>query len=296
MQQAKKEALTQVGEAGQTRVPLEQIRLPPSQPRRYFDPAALETLTSSIREKGLLQPLLVRPDGAGKFELVAGERRYRAAKELGFAEVPAVVRELSDVEAAEVALAENLQREDLNPIEETEGVLQLLALKLDRSREEVVSLLYSLQNAAKGKVTHNVMGNEQEAVEATLGAVGRMTWQSFVTNRLPLLKLPEDVLQVLREGRLPYTKATVLARLKDVEERRILLERTLDDDLSVAELRREVKQLQASPAPDESGQLEMRARRLPNLLTGSSSISDIAVRDRVAALLTELETLLGRKS
>ncbi len=295
MQQAKKEALTQVGEAGETRMPLEQIRLPPSQPRRYFDPTAMQTLTRSIEEKGLLQPLLVRPSGDGKFELVAGERRYRAAKELGLADVPTVVRELSDLEAAEVALAENLQREDLNPVEETEGVLQLLALKLGRSREAVVSLLYGLQNAAKGKVTHNVRGNEKEAVEATLEAVGRMNWQSFVTNRLPLLKLPEDVLQALREGRLPYTKATLLARLKDADQRRVMLGRTLSEDLSVADLREAIKQAQSLPTRDEAGELEMRARKLPKLLKRNPTLTDRTVRDRVTALLAELETLLEPK-
>lgn len=243
----------------------------------------------------ILQPLLVRPSGNGKFELVAGERRYRAAKELGLANVPTVVRELSDAEAMEVALTENLQREDLNPVEETEGVLQLLALKLERTREEVVSLLYGLQNAAKGKITHNVMGNEQGAVEATLEAVGRMSWQSFVTNRLPLLKLPEDVLQALREGHLPYTKATLLARLKNADQRRVMLERTLSEDLSVANLRETIKQAQSPPAGDEAADLEMRARKLPKLLKRNPTLSDSAIRGRVTALLAELEMLLEPK-
>jgi len=221
-----------------------------------------------------------------------GSWRYRAAENLGLTEVPAVIRELSDVEAAEVALAENLQREDLNPIEETEGVLQLLALKLERSREEVVSLLYGLQNAAKGKVTHNVMGNEQEAIEATLEAVGRMSWQSFVTNRLPLLRLPTDVLQALQEGSLPYTKATLLARLKDADQRRVMLGRTLNEGLSGADLREAVKRAQSTPVRDEAAALELRARRLPKLLKRNTVLTDSAVRDRVTALLAELETLL----
>ncbi len=293
MQQAKKEALTQ---AGETWLPLAQIKVSPSQPRRYFDPKALETLTLSIKERGLLQPLLVRPDGEGEFELVAGERRYRAARSLGLTEVPTVIRELSDLEAAEAALAENLQREDLNPVEETEGVLQLLALKLRRSPEEVVSLLYSLQNAAKGKTTHNVMGNEQEAVEEILRAVGRMTWQSFVTNRLPLLKLPEDILRALREGQLPYTKATLLARLKNEDQRRDVLERTLNQNLSVTELRQEVRQTRSPPTFDEAGQLELRARELTKLFKVSPSLSKSTTRERAGELLAELEALLRTTS
>lgn len=292
MQQAKREALNQSSEVAGTSLPLVQITLPASQPRRYFDPAAAETLKRSIKEKGILQPLLVRPIGENAFEIVAGERRYRAARDLGLTKVPVTVRELSDLEAAEVALAENLQREDLNPIEETEGVLQLLSLKLEKGHDEVVSLLYGLQNASKGKITHNDMGNTQETVERTLEAVGRMTWQSFITNRLPLLKLPEDLLKVLREGRLPYTKALALARVKDSESRQGLLRRTLEENLSVADLRRELKQLQTS-APDPADSLDTRARNLSKLLRRNPSLGDEAVRTRIEGLLSELETLLG---
>jgi ParB family chromosome partitioning protein len=293
MQQAKREALNQSVEVAGTSLLLSQIVLPDSQPRRYFDPDATETLKRSIEEKGILQPLLVRPVSENAFELVAGERRYRAARELGLAKVPVTIRELSDLEAAEVALAENLQREDLNPIEETEGVLKLLALKLEMDRDDVVSLLYGLQNAYKGKITHNNMGNAQETVERTLEAVGRMTWQSFVTNRLPLLKLPEDVLEILREGRLPYTKALVLARVKDPEKRQALLQRTLTENLSVAELRRGVQQIQTSAA-DPADSLDTRARNLSKLLRRNPSLRDEMVKKRVEDLLNELEKLLRR--
>ncbi|NJO94561.1 MAG: ParB/RepB/Spo0J family partition protein [Hydrococcus sp. RM1_1_31] len=99
-------------------VSLKDINLPQQQPRRYFDEQALQELISSIKQHGILQPLLVRPLSSGGYELVAGERRYRAAMESELTEVPVVVRELNNSEALQIALIENLQREDLNPVEE----------------------------------------------------------------------------------------------------------------------------------------------------------------------------------
>jgi len=144
-------------EAGKVEsVPLEAL-LPSPQPRRRFE--ALEALAQSIREKGVLQPLLVRPLGDGRYAIVAGERRYRAAKMAGLSEVPVRVLEISEKEARLLALVENLQREDLNPYEETLGVLELLSEDLGKTREEVVSLLHRMRDEARGKVPRNVSGN-----------------------------------------------------------------------------------------------------------------------------------------
>jgi ParB family chromosome partitioning protein len=121
-------------------VSIESIHLPGQQPRRYFDPEKLQSLVRSISEQGILEPLLVRPLANKQYELVAGERRYRAAQIVSLTEVPVVIRQLSETEALQLALIENLQREDLNPVEETEGILQLLALKLESKQQEVISL------------------------------------------------------------------------------------------------------------------------------------------------------------
>ena len=218
------------------------IRLPAQQPRRYFDPQKMEQLVLSVKEHGILEPLLVRTLNESDFyELVAGERRYRAAKEAGLTDVPAVVRNLTDEQAVQLALIENLQREDLNPIEETEGFLQLLALKLEMSVDEIPKLLYRMQHQAKGKVAHNVMGSsENEAVQAVFASLGTMTWESFVNNRLPLLNLPEDVLEALQQGKIAYTKAQVIARVKNEEQRRDLLKEAIAQDLSLAQIKERV--------------------------------------------------------
>jgi len=189
------------------KVLLDDIILPSTQPRRYFEPQAMQSLVESVKQNGILQPLLVRPAG-NKYELVAGERRYRAARAAALTEVPITVREMSEEQAVQYALTENLQREDLNPIEETEGTLQLLALQLGCETAEVSSVLYKMENEAKGKITRNVSGNSgAEIVEKVFTQLGKISWQSFVRTRLPLLKLPEDILEALRSGQIEYTKA-----------------------------------------------------------------------------------------
>ncbi len=147
------------GEASTTEVVPLSALVPSPQPRKRFE--GLEALAESVREKGILQPLLVRPLGDGRYAIVAGERRYRAARMAGIEEVPVRVLDLSEKEARLLALVENLQREDLNPYEETLGVLDLLSEDLGKSREEVVGLLHRMQNERRGKATHNVMGSPE---------------------------------------------------------------------------------------------------------------------------------------
>lgn len=131
-----------------TTVSLTSIKLPVRrQPRRYFDPEKMVQLVSSVKEHGILEPVLVRPLGDGNYELIAGERRLRAAQEVGLTQIPIVSREFSDREALQVALMENLQRDDLNPIEETEAVLELLVIALDTNIEEVKTVIYQAANA-----------------------------------------------------------------------------------------------------------------------------------------------------
>ncbi|WP_117236614.1 ParB/RepB/Spo0J family partition protein [Thermus sediminis] len=222
--------------------------VPEAQPRRRFE--GLEALAESIREKGVLQPLLVRPLGDGRYAIVAGERRYRAAQMAGLTEVPVRVLEVSEGEARLLALVENLGREDLNPYEETLGVLELLSEDLGRRREEVVALLHRMWNERRGRVTHNVMGSpEAQRVEEVFRALGRMGWESFVQNRLPLLGLPGDLREALEAGAIPYTAALELKRVKDGVLRRGLLQEA-KVGLSLRELKARVREaLRREKAP-----------------------------------------------
>ena len=177
-----------VGEAvdGSLRsVPVERIRRGRHQPRRIVDESALEELAHSVRSRGIVQPIVVRPAGSGGFEIVAGERRWRAAQMAGLHEVPVVVRECSDSEAAAVALIENIQREDLNPIEEAEGYRTL---------------------ADEFGLTHQELAD----------TVGRS--RSSVSNTLRLLELNRDVRALVEQGALDMGHARALLALSGAEQ------------------------------------------------------------------------------
>lgn len=279
-------------EAAAKIISIEVICLPDEQPRRYFDTQAMLELVESVRQHGVLQPLLVRPRLDEKYELVAGERRYRAAKEVQLAEVPVVIRELNDEEAMQLSLIENLCREDLNPVEETEGILQLLALRLSTDVANITSLLYKMKNAAeKGNVSrHNVMPNpEAKMVEEIFASLGLMTWESFVKNRLPLLNLPEDILSVLRQGKIAYTKAKVIARLKDEDERKELLKTAISENLSLTEIQSRLKD--ALP-PKQTNERKERVENTIRQVKQARVWEDQKKWNRLEKLLEKIEELL----
>jgi len=273
------------------------ITLPDSQPRRYFDPQKLQQLTESVRQHGILEPLLVRPTGkAGLFELVAGERRFRAAKEVGLTVVPVTIRELSDEDSLQLALVENLQREDLNPVEETEGVLQLLALRLNIPRIDVPPLLYRMRNGAIGNINQNVLINsEAQAVETVFAELGTISWESFATARLPLLRLPPEILESLRSGKIAYTKAQVIARIKDDQQRHQLLAEATSQDLSLAQIKAKIVSLKASGgAPEEEdSSLKGQIDDVLRLAKRSQVWTDPKKQRRLEKLLAELKALVA---
>ena len=271
-----------------TRISLTSIQLPAQQPRRYFDVQKLQQLAESIRVHGILEPLLVRPVPDNRYELVAGERRYRAAKEIGLQEVPVVIRELSDLQAVELALIENLQREDLNPVEETEGILALLSAKLNIPTSEVSQLLHRLAK----RTSDNVVGSEAalEVIEAVFQMVGKMSWESFASHRLPLLNLPQPVLEALRAGKIEYTKARALARVKDPDVLNDLLEQSTTEQWSLNQIRAAISETTQS-AKSESTELKQRFSQVSKTLKASTVWEDEGKRQRLEQLLDELQQL-----
>lgn len=274
-------------------VAIAKIYLPDQQPRRYFDPQAMQSLINSIQRDGILEPLLVRERESDRYELVAGERRYRAAKEVGLEYVPVVIRQLTNEQALHITLIENLLREDLNPLEETEGILHLLALRLNTLPDAVITMLYRMQNDVQ-RLTHNVMGQpEADTIQVVFSEVG-VAWESFVNNRLPLLKLPSDVLTVLREGQLAYTKAQAIAKVKDNAQRKRLLKQAVTKDLSLSQIREQVIQLKSSDQP--------QAHELTNFRTHMDNVyrrvkkaqvwDDPKKRQKLEKAIADLEALL----
>lgn len=279
-------------------VTLDELRFNEQQPRKHFDPVALEDLAHSIRQKGLLEPILVRRVDGG-FELVAGERRTRAARLAGLTEVPAIVVDVDDREALELAITENLQREDLNAVEETEAVLSLLSVTLDVAREDVVALLQALYSEERGRASsRKVAPHEREEVQAVFRRIGRFGVSSFVSNRLPILEFPPELLEGVRDGRIEFTKAQAIARVGDPGARRRLFGEAVKENLSLSQIRRRITELRnGAREGGAAGEFEATQR----LVTGTKRLLNrrrLAVLDherleRVKALLGELNELLS---
>ena len=153
---------------------------------------------------------------------------------------------MTDIEANHYALTENLQREDLNPVEETESLLQLLALTLNTSPEEVVSLLNQHANAKRGFTDNVVRSEEIQIIEEVFKQLGRLSAESFRTHRLSLLKLPSELLNAIRQGKIEYTKVKEIAKVRDETLRIQLLEDAIENNLSLSEIKKQVAALRSS--------------------------------------------------
>lgn len=219
-------------------LPVNEIEPNRDQPRKYFDDEALGELADSIREHGVLQPLLVRPLPNGRYQLIAGERRWRASRMVGLRELPVVIREMSDLEAMQFALIENLQREDLNPIEEAMGYRQLID-SCDMTQEKVAA------------------------------SVGKS--RPAVANALRLLALPASVLEMVSKGRVSAGHAKALLSLEDEP---LILEtaaKVADDRITVREIEQLAKQRRVSATDFTKSRPEPRRNRYQEL---SIALSD----------------------
>ena len=188
------------------------------QPRKSFEPQALSELSESIKEHGILQPLLVRPMADGSYRLVAGERRYRAARMAGLTEVPVTIREMTDEEESIFALIENLHREDLNAIEEAQGLKTLI----------------------------DTFGLTQEQAAQRVGKS-----RVAVTNSLRLLNLPDDISSLVKEGKLSAGHAKALLSFEDKKEASRIAQLVVKDDISVRDVERLAKSAQKTKKTPE---------------------------------------------
>lgn len=202
-------------QAGVQTLRISEIEQNRSQPRKSFDDEAITELAQSIQAHGMLQPIVVRPLAEGRYQIVAGERRWRAAKRIGLSEVPVIIRELSDSEASQIALVENLQRENLTPIEEAKGY-QALMQQYHMTQEDVAKI------------------------------VGRS--RSAIANALRLLGLPASVQDALEKGKLTVGHAKALAAVKDPELLLNLAQRAMADKITVREIE-QLAQKQAAEQP-----------------------------------------------
>ena len=203
-------SLEEINSSSTEKIKLVDIVPNKEQPRKRFNESALSELADSISQHGVIQPLLVRPLSGGTYQLVAGERRWRASRMAGLKEVPVVIKDLSDEEASVIAMIENLQREDLNAIEEADGIKYLMT-KYGLTQEEVSE------------------------------RVGKS--RSAVANSLRLLKLPESVSEYVRDGIISAGHAKALLPLEDEEKMISLCNIIIKDNLSVREIEKIVKSM-----------------------------------------------------
>ncbi len=187
-------------------IPLDRVHINPRQPRKFFDSEKIEELAQSIHANGILQPILVRAKG-DRYEIISGERRFRAARIAGLDRIPAVIRSLADREAHFAAIIENLQREDLNPVEEAQALREVI-------------LEYGL--------THDQLAEK----------LGKS--RSAVTNLLRILQLPDDVQLLISDGKISPGHAKILVGLRDLKEIRRWVKQIVRENLSVYETERQL--------------------------------------------------------
>ena len=227
------------GEQQLAHLPVDAIHANPRQPRRRFEPEATTGLAGSIKQQGLLQPIVVRPRTAGGYELIAGERRWRAAREAGLATLPAVVREADDRDSLLLALVENVAREQLSPVEEARAYASLV-----------------------------------DEFELSLGEVSERVGRSkpAVSNRLRLLELPEEVLWMVARGELTEGHARAVLSLPDHEDRKRLAKRITREGMSVRAAERAAQSGGAARRPRTAARIDPalaeRARAAAERLTG----------------------------
>jgi ParB family transcriptional regulator, chromosome partitioning protein len=202
--------------ANPSTLPIAKIFPNPKQPRRQFDPTALAELAASIREKGILQPILVTPTSEGNFEIVAGERRWRAAQTAGLVEIPAYVKQGSESERFQWALVENIQRQDLNPMEQARGFKRLQD-EFSMTQEQIAQ------------------------------AVGKD--RAVVANTLRLLQLSSGISDAIIDGRLSAGHARSLLAVEDPIAREALFQRILTEQLTVRDVEKAARVHKSRPLP-----------------------------------------------
>ena len=253
-------------------IPVGELDPNPDQPRQSFDQESIGQLADSIRDQGVLQPLLVVPASGGRYRIIAGERRYRASRLAGLETVPCIVKDIDVIRQMEIALIENLQREDLNPMEAARGIQALM----------------------------KQCGYTQEKVSTRLGKS-----RPAVANLLRLLSLPEEVTEMVRDGLISAGHARVLAGIKDPEEQIRLAHRAADEGMSVRRLEQLASAAKEKPAkkrrpalmPAELGELQEKIRLktgLKSALTGSITKGRIVLQYSSRDELERLNELLDQ--
>lgn len=267
-----------------------------TQIRKYFDPDKLCALAQTISEEGILEDLAVfeisnRP---GYYQLIFGERRFRASELAGLEKVPVrVIKQPDAKRLLKLQLIENKHHEDLNPIEEVEAVLELLSAELGQPTEFVVMYLKQMDNDAR-RQSNNVIGQPESKSVIQILENLNIKWRSFVLNQLQLLRLPTVILDSIRLGKIEYTKALAIAKVKNENQQLQLLQDVIQENLSIREIRERVRILNQPDAPISEARDHKQKWSAVARQVGKSTIwSDPKKMKKLESLMNQVESLLN---
>lgn len=266
--------------------------------RYYYNQEELKAWAlNDLKPNGIHSPLWVRPlsnSESDEYELVAGKRRYHGSEFAGIDVLPVRVFPWNDLEAFKASLAENKNRRDFSALEDLDGTLKLLAVSIEGTVEEAVSLLYQLDNLKRRAGVQKVLAHPQfEIVETVFAFSGGITWESFVKTRLPLLKKPGEILEAIRQGKIEYTKGLEIAKIKDHNFRQKFLREAINKNLSLIEIKTRVKSLHPSSQTSIQTRLDSAYRQFKKSLKNMEK--DPQRFQKAKSLLVELEEFLNQK-
>lgn len=239
-------AIEKIEEAKETKsiteIALNEIENPNFHDRTTFSEEDINSLAENISQVGLINPVILRKKINGKYERIAGFRRIESVKKLGWNKIPAIVLDIDDKSALLIMLSENIQRENLNPYDEVLSLLQLIAVNLELSEENVKSLLYKIKNYISGNID-NLSEEEKEiktVIDNILSKTGKYNFQGFI-NRLRVLNLNPSIINALREKKIQYSHAVQLNKVKDENILLELIKETYQNKLSKEDIIQKVK-------------------------------------------------------
>ena len=272
-------------------VPIVDIVRRPYKSRREKNSQKYAELLHSIKTYGFKGSIWLQRLSDGTLRLIAGETRLDAAIEAGYTVISSDIADVDDITAVKLSRVENARRKDLNALDDTEELLYLLILTLNKDRSETIECLYRYKNAAEGK--SSISDHDREAIESVFEEVAPdISLTTFITSRLPLLKLPADILEAYNTGQLEYTKAMVLGRIQDDLLREDLLGEVLEQGLSLSALKAKIAPTSGRTVIDRVNKLGQQINSL-----NSKSIAELTdeQRDRLKESLIGLKASLLKK-
>lgn len=293
LQDSQRSLISHIGEQSITHsiVSVQQIERRPYRSRKEIDPQIFDSLIHSIETYGFRGSIWVQKLPDGNLRLIAGETRLDAAIEAGLNEIPVDIAEVDDITAVKLSRVENSRRKNINALDDTEELLYLLSLILNKDKQTAIKILYKYKNSLEG--TSKIDDDTKEIIESVFAEVApEISLKTFISSRLPLLELPKEVLDAYEIGHIEYTKAILIGRIANKSLRNKILKEVIDKGLSLSAIKLMIK-------PTSKGGVIERVRNLESKIesVNSKAISKLskAERNKLKKTLHGLKDVLQRK-